>query len=163
MAEQAEAGDQPLGGVRVVELAQWVLASRSRGRFWPTGARRWCTSNPRRVTRTVAWPRKGSGPSVVASTSPWHSPIRQALHRSGHSPRRGLGRFCTSSWLRPTYPHQHEAGRIARAGLDADALTSRYPALIYARGHGYGAKGPDADGPVTTRRHSGPGEVWPTC
>jgi crotonobetainyl-CoA:carnitine CoA-transferase CaiB-like acyl-CoA transferase len=34
---------------------------------------------------------------------------------------------------------------LVRAGLDADALTSRYPGLVYARGHGYGVRGPDAD------------------
>jgi crotonobetainyl-CoA:carnitine CoA-transferase CaiB-like acyl-CoA transferase len=36
-------------------------------------------------------------------------------------------------------------GALERAGLDPDELTKRYPALIYARGHGYGARGPDAD------------------
>ena len=29
----------------------------------------------------------------------------------------------------------------------AETLTERYPTLIYARGHGYGARGPDADAP----------------
>ena len=36
-------------------------------------------------------------------------------------------------------------GALARVGLDADELRRRYPSLIYARGHGYGARGPDAD------------------
>ena len=34
---------------------------------------------------------------------------------------------------------------LERAGLGADAVTSRYPRLVYARGHGYGVRGPDAD------------------
>jgi crotonobetainyl-CoA:carnitine CoA-transferase CaiB-like acyl-CoA transferase len=36
-------------------------------------------------------------------------------------------------------------GALGRAGLDAETLTARFPKLIYARGHGYGARGPDAD------------------
>ena len=36
-------------------------------------------------------------------------------------------------------------GALRRAGLDSDELMERYPGLVYARGHGYGAKGPDAD------------------
>ena len=38
-------------------------------------------------------------------------------------------------------------GALQRLGLDAETLTERYPTLIYARGHGYGARGPDADAP----------------
>jgi crotonobetainyl-CoA:carnitine CoA-transferase CaiB-like acyl-CoA transferase len=36
-------------------------------------------------------------------------------------------------------------GALERAGLGADELTRRYPGLVYARGHGYGSVGPDAD------------------
>ena len=36
-------------------------------------------------------------------------------------------------------------GALGRLGLDAGALTARYPRLVYARGHGYGVRGPDAD------------------
>ncbi len=38
-------------------------------------------------------------------------------------------------------------GALQRLGLDADTLTARYPKLVYARGHGYGVRGPDADRP----------------
>jgi crotonobetainyl-CoA:carnitine CoA-transferase CaiB-like acyl-CoA transferase len=36
-------------------------------------------------------------------------------------------------------------GALVRLGLDAETLTERYPTLVYARGHGYGVRGPDAD------------------
>ena len=36
-------------------------------------------------------------------------------------------------------------GALRRLGLDAEELSERYPALVYARGHGYGVRGPDAD------------------
>jgi crotonobetainyl-CoA:carnitine CoA-transferase CaiB-like acyl-CoA transferase len=38
-------------------------------------------------------------------------------------------------------------GALRRLGLDADELTERHPRLVYARGHGYGVRGPDADQP----------------
>jgi len=38
-------------------------------------------------------------------------------------------------------------GALARLGLDAESLRERYPALVYARGHGFGVRGPDADQP----------------
>lgn len=38
-------------------------------------------------------------------------------------------------------------GALQRLGLDTEQLTARYPKLVYARGHGFGAKGPDADQP----------------
>lgn len=34
---------------------------------------------------------------------------------------------------------------LQRLGLDADQVRERYPRLVYARGHGYGIKGPDAN------------------
>lgn len=37
---------------------------------------------------------------------------------------------------------------LAAWGLDAETLTARHPALIYARGTGFGPKGPDADLPA---------------
>ena len=36
-------------------------------------------------------------------------------------------------------------GALERLGLDAETVAERYPALVYARGHGYGVRGPDAD------------------
>jgi len=38
-------------------------------------------------------------------------------------------------------------GALSRLGLDACELTERYPRLVYARGHGFGIRGPDADQP----------------
>lgn len=34
---------------------------------------------------------------------------------------------------------------LRRLGLDSEQLGARYPRLIYARGHGYGTRGPDAN------------------
>jgi crotonobetainyl-CoA:carnitine CoA-transferase CaiB-like acyl-CoA transferase len=36
-------------------------------------------------------------------------------------------------------------GALSRLGLDEDEVLGAYPRLVYARGHGYGVRGPDAD------------------
>src|SRR6476659_2249613 len=36
---------------------------------------------------------------------------------------------------------------LDRLGLSPDAVRSRYPRIVYARGHGYGVRGPDAELP----------------
>jgi crotonobetainyl-CoA:carnitine CoA-transferase CaiB-like acyl-CoA transferase len=36
-------------------------------------------------------------------------------------------------------------GALRRLALDAETLTGRFPSLVYARGHGFGVRGPDAD------------------
>jgi crotonobetainyl-CoA:carnitine CoA-transferase CaiB-like acyl-CoA transferase len=38
-------------------------------------------------------------------------------------------------------------GALSRLGLDANTLRERYPSLIYARGHGFWVRGPDANQP----------------
>jgi crotonobetainyl-CoA:carnitine CoA-transferase CaiB-like acyl-CoA transferase len=38
-------------------------------------------------------------------------------------------------------------GALSRLELDANTLRERYPSLIYARGHGFGVRGPDANQP----------------
>jgi crotonobetainyl-CoA:carnitine CoA-transferase CaiB-like acyl-CoA transferase len=38
-------------------------------------------------------------------------------------------------------------GALTRLGLDADTIRERYPRLVYARGHGFGVRGPDANQP----------------
>ncbi len=38
-------------------------------------------------------------------------------------------------------------GALSRLGLDAETLRDRYPTLVYARGHGFGMRGPDANQP----------------
>ena len=55
-------------------------------------------------------------------------------------------------------------GALQRLGLDAETLTERYPSLVYARGHGYGVRGPDADHAGLRRVGVlGPRWAWRTC
>ena len=51
---------------------------------------------------------------------------------------------------------------LRRLGLDSGTLTSRYPRLVYARGHGFGVRGPDADMPGYDSSALGRAAGWAT-
>ena len=133
-------------GVRVVELAQWVFVPVAGALLADWGA------DVVHVEHLEGDPYRGlapraSGARTKGSTSRWLWPTGgSAPSPSTCSTKRGW-RCCTEllesadvflTNLRP--------GALARLGArcrDADASGTR--ALVYARGHGYGVRGPDAD------------------
>ena len=137
--------EQAFEGVRVVELAQWVFVPVAGALLadWgadvihiePTGG------DPYRglATQGIGTDRGGVNLSLALANRGKRSialdigqePGLAVLHRMLES----ADVFLTN--LRPK--------ALARLGLDAETLTDRYPRLVYARGHGYGARGPDAD------------------
>ena len=117
-------------------------------RCWPTGAPTSSASSASRATRTGGWRPRASAPTAAASISRWRLANRgkrsialNLRHATGlavlHELLATADVFLTS--LRP--------GALSRLGLDADTLRERYPRLIYARGHGFGVRGPDANQP----------------
>jgi len=145
MAEKAETGDPPFEGVRVVELAQWVFVPVAGALLADWGAEvvhiEPTAGDPYRglATQGIGSERGGVNLSLALANRGKRSIALDIRHEEGlavlHKLLASADVFLTN--MRP--------GALQRAGLDADVLTSRYPALIYARGHGYGAKGPDAD------------------
>ena len=139
--------DAPFEGVRVVELAQWVFVPVAGALLADWGA------DVVRIERPEGDPYRGLATQGIGSDSGGVN-LSIALANRGkrsialdlstaggrdvlHEMLAGVDVFLTS--LRP--------GALARLGLDADQLTARYPSLVYARGHGFGARGPDADQP----------------
>jgi crotonobetainyl-CoA:carnitine CoA-transferase CaiB-like acyl-CoA transferase len=138
-------GDQPFDGIRVVELAQWVFVpvagavladwgadvihiERIEGDPYRGLATQGIGTDSGGINLSLALANRGKRSIAIDIQQP---PGLEILHRL-------LGQsdvFLTS--LRPK--------ALRRLGLDAESLTARYPALVYARGHGYGPKGPDAD------------------
>ncbi len=134
-------------GVRVVELAQWVFVPVAGALLADWGA------DVIRIERIEGDPYRGLATQGIGTDSGGVN-LSMALANRGkrsmaidlqtEEGRAALHRlletadvFLTS--LRP--------GALRRLGLDVDEVTSRYPTLVYARGHGYGARGPDADLP----------------
>jgi crotonobetainyl-CoA:carnitine CoA-transferase CaiB-like acyl-CoA transferase len=132
-------------GVRVVELAQWVFVPVAGALLADWGAEvvhvEPIEGDPYRglITQGIGAERGGVNLSLALANRGKRSVALDIRHDEGnavlHKLIESADVFLTS--VRP--------GALERAGLGADELTRRYPGLVYARGHGYGARGPDAD------------------
>lgn len=133
------------GGVRVVELAQWVFVPVAGALLADWGAEvihiEPTEGDPYRglATQGIGTERAGVNLSLALANRGKRSialdvrsePGLAVLHRLLES----ADVFLTN--MRPN--------ALTRLGLDAESVTGRYPRLIYARGSGYGARGPDAN------------------
>lgn len=132
-------------GLRVVELAQWVFVPVAGALFADWGADvihiEPLQGDPYRGLMTQGIGADGGGVnlSMALANRGKRSLAVDVRSEKGlevlHKLLETADVFLTN--LRP--------GALARLGLDADALTARYPKLVYGRGHGYGVRGPDAD------------------
>jgi crotonobetainyl-CoA:carnitine CoA-transferase CaiB-like acyl-CoA transferase len=137
--------EQPFEGIRVVELAQWVFVPVAGALLADWGADvihvERIEGDPYRglATQGIGTDRGGVNMSLALANRGKRSIALDVQQEDGlrvmHRMLEQADVFLTN--LRPR--------ALARLGLDAESMTSRYPGLIYARGHGYGTKGPDAD------------------
>jgi crotonobetainyl-CoA:carnitine CoA-transferase CaiB-like acyl-CoA transferase len=132
-------------GVRVVELAQWVFVPVAGALLADWGADvvriERLEGDPYRglSTQGIGAESKGVNLSVALANRGKRS-LALDLHSAGgmailHELLASADVFLTS--LRPS--------ALERLDLDSATLTDRYPALVYARGSGYGVRGPDAN------------------
>jgi crotonobetainyl-CoA:carnitine CoA-transferase CaiB-like acyl-CoA transferase len=137
--------EQPFEGVRVVELAHWVFVPVAGALLADWGADvvhvEPMEGDPYRglVTQGIGSERGGINLSLALANRGKRSLALDIRHDEGRSV---LQRLLESA---DVFLTNMRPGALARAGLDPDELTSRYPRLVYARGLGYGVKGPDAD------------------
>ena len=134
-------------GVRVVELAQWVFVPVAGALLADWGADviriERLEGDPYLglATQGIGTDRDGVNLSMALANRGKRSIALNLRHETGlsvlHELLASADVFLTS--LRP--------GALGRLGLDADTLRDRYPSLIYARGHGFGVRGPDANRP----------------
>ncbi|ORW32513.1 formyl-CoA transferase [Mycobacterium paraense] len=134
-------------GLRVVELAQWVFVPVAGALLADWGADviriERLEGDPYRglATQGIGTDRDGVNLSMALANRGKRSLALNLRDETGlavlHELLASADVFLTS--LRP--------GALGRLGLDADSLRERYPTLIYARGHGFGVRGPDANQP----------------
>ena len=134
-------------GVRVLELAQWVFVPVAGALLADWGADvvriERLDGDPYRglATQGIGTDRGGVNVSMALANRGKRSIALDLGHDEGlavlHEMLESADVFLTS--LRP--------GALRRLGLDGETLRDRYPRLIYARGHGFGVRGPDADQP----------------
>jgi crotonobetainyl-CoA:carnitine CoA-transferase CaiB-like acyl-CoA transferase len=143
--ESPPTSDPPFEGIRVVELAQWVFVPVAGALLADWGADvvhvEPTEGDPYRglATQGIGSERGGVNMSLALANRGKRSLALDIRHEQGSGVLLRLLEtadvFLTN--MRP--------GALERAGLDAETLTARFPRLVYARGHGYGVRGPDAD------------------
>jgi crotonobetainyl-CoA:carnitine CoA-transferase CaiB-like acyl-CoA transferase len=132
-------------GVRVVELAQWVFVPVAGALLADWGADvvhiEPTEGDPYRglATQGIGTEKGGVNMSLALANRGKRS---IALNIRSEQGQGVLHRLLESAdvFLTNVRPRSLE-----RAGLGAEEVTGRYPRLIYARGSGYGVRGPDAD------------------
>jgi crotonobetainyl-CoA:carnitine CoA-transferase CaiB-like acyl-CoA transferase len=137
--------DLAFDGVRVVELAEWVFVPVAGALLADWGADvvhiERLQGDPYRglATQGIGTDSGGVNMSVTLANRGKRSMALDVQHDQGlavmHCLLESADVFLTN--VRPA--------ALKRLGLDAETLTSRYPGLVYARGHGFGVRGPDAD------------------
>jgi len=137
--------EKPFSGVRVVELAQWVFVPVAGALLSAWGADvvhiEPPNGDPYRglATQGIGSEREGVNLSMALANCGKRSMALDLRHQEG---RDVLHRLLESADVFLTNLRPAALGRL---GLDTASVTGRYPRLVYARGHGYGMRGPDAD------------------
>jgi crotonobetainyl-CoA:carnitine CoA-transferase CaiB-like acyl-CoA transferase len=135
----------PFEGVRVVELAQWVFVPVAGALLADWGADvihiESTQGDPYRglITQGIGSDRGGVNLSLALANRGKRS---IALNIKLDEGMEALHRLLSSA---DVFLTNMRPQALQRLGLDAESLTDRYPSLVYARGHGYGVRGPDAD------------------
>jgi crotonobetainyl-CoA:carnitine CoA-transferase CaiB-like acyl-CoA transferase len=139
--------EDAFAGVRVVELAQWVFVPVAGALLADWGAdvvrveRVEGDAYRALATQGIGTDRGGVNLSVALANRGKRSVVLDLQTEQGRAVLEELlgsaDVFLTN--VRP--------GALARLGLDAEAVRARHPSLVYARGHGFGVRGPDADQP----------------
>jgi crotonobetainyl-CoA:carnitine CoA-transferase CaiB-like acyl-CoA transferase len=138
--------DGAFAGIRVVEMAQWVFVPVAGAtladwgadviRIEPPGG------DPYRALMTQGI-GAGTGSGVNLSIALANRGKRSiAVDIKTAEGRAVLDRLLETA---DVFLTNFRPGALERLGLDPTTLRDRYPSLVYARGHGYGARGPDAD------------------
>ncbi|UGQ12496.1 CoA transferase [Yinghuangia sp. ASG 101] len=134
-------------GVRVVELAQWVFVPVAGAILADWGA------DVVRVERPEGDPYRGLATQGIGTDSGGVNLSLALANRGKRSIaidlRSEQGRDILAALLETAdvFLTNFRPGALERLGLDAETLTARHPRLVYARGHGFGVRGPRADSP----------------
>jgi len=138
---------EAFAGVRVVELAQWVFVPVAGALLADWGADvvriERIEGDPYRAlaTQGIGTDRGGVNLSVALANRGKRSLTLDLRQEAG---RRVLDELLAEA---DVFLTNLRPGALSRLGLDADTVRERFPSLVYARGHGYGVRGPDADQP----------------
>ncbi len=132
-------------GVRVVELAQWVFVPVAGALLADWGADVIRVENPEgdpyRGLATQGIGTDGGGINMSVALA-YRGKRSLAIDIKTEEGLQVLHKLLENADVLLT---SFRPAALRRLGLDTDQVRERYPQLIYARGNGYGVRGPDAD------------------
>ncbi|MCV7219955.1 CaiB/BaiF CoA transferase family protein [Mycolicibacterium elephantis] len=134
-------------GIRVIELAQWVFVPVAGALLADWGADvirvERLDGDPYRglATQGIGTDRGGVNLSMALANRGKRSVALNLRDPGGLDVLHDL--LASADVLLTSF----RPGALDRLGLGADAVRERHPHLVYARGHGFGVRGPDADQP----------------
>ncbi len=140
-------GPEAFDGVRVVELAQWVFVPVAGALLADWGA------DVVRVERPEGDPYRGLSTQGIGADGGGVNLSMALANRGKRSValdlRSDRGRELLDRLLETAdvFLTSLRPAALRRLGLDAEEITRRHPGLVYARGHGFGVRGPGADRP----------------
>ncbi|WP_405864358.1 CaiB/BaiF CoA transferase family protein [Streptomyces sp. NBC_00005] len=138
-------GSEAFDGIRVIELAQWVFVPVAGALLADWGADVIRVERPEGdpyralATQRIGTDGGGVNLSVALANRGKRSVALDLRHEEG---RRLLDQLLETA---DVFLTNLRPGALDRLGLGAEELGRRFPRLVYARGHGYGVRGPDAD------------------
>lgn len=135
------------GGVRVVELAQWLFVPVTGSLLADWGAEVFKIEHPEGGDgyRGLVLQGGGSGSVNYAMELANRNKRSVAIDLKTEGGRAAVLRLVAEA---DVFLTNYLPSVLERLGLGVDELRAINPRLIYARGHGYGARGPEADSPA---------------
>jgi crotonobetainyl-CoA:carnitine CoA-transferase CaiB-like acyl-CoA transferase len=140
--------DDIFSGIRVIELAQWVFVPVAGALLADWGA------DVIRIEHPDGDPYRALASQGIGSDSGGVVNLAVALTNRGKrsvaldiKKEEGIAVLFKLLENADVFVTSLRPQALQRLGLDSEQLTQRFPHLIYARGHGYGVRGPDADLP----------------
>ncbi len=136
--------ESPFAGVRVVELAQWVFVPVAGALLADWGA------DVIHIEKTEGDPYRGLASQGIGTD---RGGVNLSLALANRGKRSivldvqkpdGMAVMLKLLESADVFLTNMRPGALQRLGLDAETLVAKFPRLIYARGTGYGVKGPDA-------------------
>ena len=141
----ADAVEGAFDGVKVVELAQWVFVPVAGALLADWGA------DVIRIEKLEGDPYRGLASQGIGTDRGGVNLSMALANRGKRSIALDLqtddGRAVLDELLdsADVFLTNLRPGALERLGLGAAEVRQRFPGLVYARGHGYGVRGPDAD------------------
>jgi crotonobetainyl-CoA:carnitine CoA-transferase CaiB-like acyl-CoA transferase len=145
MMQQCESTmNQPLQGVRVLELGMWVAAPAAGTLLADWGA------SVIKIEPPGGDPLRGiTQPGMPEGSNPWFQMVNRGKRSMAIDLRRRAGRELFDRLLSESdvLIVNLQSSAAQKLGVDAETVRAAHPSLLYCRITGYGAYGPDADRP----------------